>query len=328
MNAQQPSSSGEQEMDLLDIFSLLGRAFNNLMRFFFRIVDYLLKFWWIIILLIIGGAALGYFTKGEPSYKAELLLKTNFKSQAYVYNAINQFTYNIQEVDKDFISSIGGDPENFGISGASVDPIVEVIDIISLVGENDRVLSAMTREFKLEGEKELFATDRFLSNFKYHKLELSLKNEAGIADIKKLLDYINKQPFAIELKEKGIANHNDLISQSEKTVNQVDELVEIYKQRASLAQNSEDRIYVNTQNDNGLQELLDFKILMARNNEELKNDSVSATDVAVIVSDIQAYPDKSWRDKKELIYPIILIAGFLLFAGLFNLYKKYSETQS
>jgi type II secretory pathway component PulF len=79
MNAQQPSSSGEQEMDLLDIFSLLGRAFNNLMRFFFRIVDYLLKFWWIIILLIIGGAALGYFTKGEPSYKAELLLKTNFK---------------------------------------------------------------------------------------------------------------------------------------------------------------------------------------------------------------------------------------------------------
>ena len=327
MSTQLPNSAGDKEMDLMDIFSLLGRVFDNVMRFCFRIVDYVLKYWWIILILAVGGAALGYFTKGEPSYKAELLLKTNFKSQAYVYNAINQFTNNVQEVDTEFINSLGANTSDFGILGASIEPIVEVIDIISLVGENDRVLSAMTREFKLKDDKELFATDRFLSNFHFHKLEVALKGEESKTDIKYLINYINTQPYAKELKVKALENHKERIAYHDKTLEQIDQVVEAYNKEAYMASKaSEENFYFNNQNDNGLQELFDFKILLARNTEELKNDNVSYTDAAVIVSDVQAYPDKSWRDKKELIYPILLIVGFLLTAGLFNLYKTYSES--
>ncbi|EAQ39689.1 hypothetical protein MED134_09361 [Dokdonia sp. MED134] len=318
----QPAS--QQEMDLSDIFSLIGRFIKNCIYFIFRIVDFIIRKWWIILLLIVAGIVLGYFTKGAASYEANLLLKTNFKSQSYVYTAINQFNNNLAEGDTDFVISLGKDPSTFGVASVEVAPVVEVLDLIAYIGENDRALGEMTREFKLEDDRELFATDRFLSTYKYHKLTVGLKSEQSKEDIASLMSFINDQPFAKQLKEKGLQNHKEFIAYNEKTLKQLDELVEGYTKEAIGLQNtSKEGFYYNNRSDNEMSSLFDFKIMLSRNTEELKNDDVSYTDVAVIVSDIQASRDTSILDNMIIIYPLLFVILFLFISGTIKLYNSY-----
>lgn len=316
----------QQEMDLTDIFSLIGRFFKNIVYFIFRIVDFIIKMWWVILVLIIAGIVLGYVTKGSPSYEANLLLKTNFKSQSYVYNAIEQFNNNLAEGDVAFLESLGKDPLTFSVAAVEITPIVEVLDLVSYIGENDRALGEMTREFKLEDDKELFATDRFLSTYKYHKLTIILRSDDGKKDIESLMDFINKQPYAQDLKRKGIENHNEFIAYSENTLKQVDDLVEGYtKEALSTGKSLEEGFYFNNRSDNELSSLFDFKMLLARNTEEVKNDNVSYKDVAVIVSDIQASKTSSVLDNLVVIYPLLFIFLFLILAGTVSLYNSYKQ---
>lgn len=316
----------QQEMDLTDIFSLIGRFFRNIVYFFFGILEFMIKTWWVILLLIIAGIGIGFVTKAEPSYEAELLLKTNFKSQSYVYTAISQFNANLAEGDTEFVTSLGKDPETFSVAAVEINPVVEVLDLISYIGENDRALGEMTREFKLEDDKELFATDRFLSTYKYHKLSVGLRSEKGKEDIKALLSFINDQPYAKELKQKGIENHKEFIAYSEKTLQQVDDLVEGYtKEALSTEKATDEGFYFNNRSDNELSSLFDFKMLLARNTEEVKNDNVSYKDVAVIVSDIQASKDSSILDNVMIIYPILFVFFFLILAGIYKLFQAYKR---
>lgn len=317
----QPAS--QQEMDLSDIFSLIGRFIKNCIYFIFRIVDFIIRKWWIILLLIVAGIVLGYFTKGAASYEANLLLKTNFKSQSYVYTAINQFNNNLAEGDTDFVTSLGKDPSTFGVASVEVAPVVEVLDLIAYIGENDRALGEMTREFKLEDDRELFATDRFLSTYKYHKLTVGLKSEQGKEDIASLMSFINDQPFAKELKEKGIVTHTEFIKSQEQSIEQINSLINAYsKENGLLNSTKEEGFYFNNRSDN-ISDLFDVKTLLQRNLEELKNDDVSYTDVAVIVSDIQASRDTSILDNMIVIYPLLFVILFLFVSGTIKLYSSY-----
>lgn len=326
MSDQYPPPSTQQEMDLSDIFSVIGRFFKSIVYFFFGILDFMIKKWWVILLLILAGIAIGFVTKGEPSYEAQLLLKTNFKSQSYVYTAIKQFHANLAEADADFITSLGKDPETFGVAAVEINPVVEVLDLIAYIGENDRVLGEMTREFKLEDDKELFATDRFLSTYKYHKLTVGLKSEQAKEDIQSLLDFINEQPFAQELKRKGLENHKEFIAHSEKTLQQVDDLIKGYTIKEPSSEKLTDNgLYFDNRTESELSDLFDFKMLLARNTEEVKNDNVSYKDVAVIISDIQASKDSSILDNAMIIYPILFVFLFLVLAGIYELFKSYKK---
>lgn len=318
--------SVQQEMHISDIFSIIRRFFKSIVYFFFGILNLMIKKWWVILLLIIAGIAVAYLTKGEPSYEAQLLLKTNFKSQSYVYTAINQFNANLAEGDMDFVTSLGKDPETFGLAAVAVNPVVEVLDLISYIGNNDRVLGEMTREFKLEDDKELFATDRFLSTYKYHKLSIDLISEQGKEDIESLMRFINEQPYAQELKQKGLENHNDFIAHSEKTLKQIDEAIKRYNTKESSSEDLTDNgIYFDNRSEGGLSNLFDFKISLARNTEELKNDNVSYKDVAVILSDIQASRSSSILDNGMIIYPILFVFLFLLLSGFYKLFQSYKK---
>ena len=58
-------------------------------------------------------------------------------------------------------------------------------------------------------------------------------------------------------------------------------------------------------------DLFDVKTLLLKDLEEYKNDNVSYKNVAVIVSDIQAYEESSVLDNKMILYPIVLVFLFL-----------------
>ena len=315
----------QQEMDLTDIFSLVGRLFKNVVYSFFRIVDFIIKMWWVFLLLILAGIAIGIVLKEEPSYEANLLLKTNFTSQAYVYTAIEQFNNNIEEDDQRFIVSIGKSPESFSIKQVNVEPVVEVIDLVNYIGDNDGALGEMTREFKLKDDRELFATDRFLSKFKFHKLQIVFDSDKSLEDIESFLSFINDNPYAKELKKEGLKNHKVYLESQEQSIAQINELINSFsKDTGTSEQKGREGFYFNNQNEN-LASLFDTKSNLVEDLEIEKNDYVSYTDVAVIVSDIQVSKKSSIADNLIVIFPLGLVILFLMLSGIVSVYKSYKR---
>ncbi|AWH73732.1 hypothetical protein DCS32_06040 [Dokdonia sp. Dokd-P16] len=316
-------SGNQQEMDLSDIFSLVGRLFKNVVYSFFRIVDYVIKMWWAFLLLIIAGIAIGFVLKDEPSYEANLLLKTNFTSQAYVYTAIEQFNNNLEEDDEDFITSLGKSPENFSIKKVNVEPVVEVIDLVNYIGENDGALGEMTREFKLKDDRELFATDRFLSKFKFHKLKFTFDSDKNLEDIESFLSFINDNSYAKELKKEGLKNHKIYLESQEQSIAQINELINSFsKDNNKLEPKDGGGFYFNNQSNN-LASLFHTKSNLVEDLEIEKNDFVSYSDLAVIVSDIQVSKKSSITDNLIVIFPLGLVIIFLIFSGIVSVYKSY-----
>ncbi|WP_396597672.1 hypothetical protein [Dokdonia sp. R86516] len=318
----------QQEMDLSDIFSLIGRLFKNVVYSFFRVVDYFIKMWWAFLLLIVAGIALGFVFKEEPSYEANLLLKTNFTSQAYVYTAIEQFNNNLEEDDEGFITSLGKSPESFSIKEVSVEPVVEVIDLVNYIGENDGALGEMTREFKLEDDRELFATDRFLSKFKFHKLKFVFDSDKNLNDIETFLSFINDNSYAKELKKEGLKNHIAYLESQEQSIAQINELINsISKDKNISDQQGQQGFYFNNQNEN-LASLFHAKSNLVGNLEIEKNDFVSYSNLAVIVSDIQVSKKSSITDNLIVIYPLVFVIIFLILSGIVSVYRSYKRETS
>lgn len=321
-------SGNQQEMDLSDIFTLIGRLFKNVIYSFFRIFDFVIKMWWVFLLLIVAGIAIGFVLKEEPSYEANLLLKTNFTSQAYVYTAIEQFNSNLEENDENFIVSLGKLPESFSIKEVSVEPVVEVIDLVNYIGENDGALGEMTREFKLKDDRELFATDRFLSKFKFHKLQIVFDSDKNLEDIESFLSFINDNPYAKELKKEGLKNHMAYLESQEQSIVQINELINSLNKDNSISkQEGREGFYFNNQSEN-VASLFDTKSNLVEDLEIEKNDFISYTDVAVIVSDIQASKKSSIADNLIIIYPLGFVIIFLIVSGILSIYRSYKRETS
>lgn len=331
MSTQQTSSQVD-EMDLTDIFALFKRGFYKFLALCFKAIDFIFKFWWVILILVIAGAALGYFTKGKPYYTASLVIQTNFDSQPYVYNAIGQFNDNIGENDVDFIKSVGLDPGNPGIGEVTIQPVIDVVGLMEGMQVSERTLGTIIEELYVDDEIELFASDRFYSNYKYHKLEIGLSGEESLKSIDALMSYINDQPFMQGLKEEVVKNLEDRIAKNEKTLVQIDDLIANYSKNADLANRTSSSLtYFNNQNNLNVNGTLTFKNELIVETETLKNDLITYTDAAVIVSDLQTSTERKLKDKKEIIYPILLVFLFLFFAGIrfayVSLRKEVQEQQ-
>ena len=185
MSAPQSVSNVDQEMDLKDIFTLFQRTFYKFLALCFKAIDFIFKFWWIILLLIIAGAVVGFFSKGKPTYRSEVVVQSNFDSQAYLYNAIKQFDENLSEKDSVFLRSVDLALENTLIKSVEIKPVIDVMGLIEDIKTSDRTLTTIIKELEVSDEEELFASDRFYTNYKYHKLTVDLASEEAKSQIAK-----------------------------------------------------------------------------------------------------------------------------------------------
>lgn len=304
------------ELDLSDIISLFKRWLYSVLALFFKAIDYLFKFWWVVVLLVVIGVALGKFTMSPPSYSATIIVKTNFNSQAYVYNAIEQLESKIADKDISFISKnkLGG--EEIGVLSAEITPIIDVVSLLGGISNSDsRSLGSVLKELTVEDDEELFASERFYSNYQYHKLEVFLqdKDQGYVASV---LDYVNKQPSMRAIKEGYVKNQQERIVANTTTLNQIDALINNYTENiAVVARNAENLSFYNNQNNVNVNGALDLKNKIVLETEELKNEQITSTDALVALSDVQIVQDISFKDKKYLYYPILLVFLFLFLAG-------------
>ena len=328
MSAPQPASNADQEMDLTDIFALFQRTFYKFLALCFKAVDFIFKFWWIILLLIVAGATLGYFTKGKPSYRSVVVVQSNFDSQAYLYNAIQQFDDNLSEKDNVFLKSVGLPIEDTPIKRVEIRPVIDVMGLVEELKVSDRTFGTIIKELEVSDDEELFASDRFYTNYKYHKLIIDLRSEEGKKEISKIIDYVNNKPFIQRIKKERTKNTQERIDQNELLIVQSDELIESYTTSADLSkQITNDKLsFFNNTNNLNVNGILTFKNTLAIETEKLKNDLAESMDAVVVISDLQTSEKESFKDRKEIIYPVLFVFIFLVLAGIRYTYISLRRT--
>lgn len=315
--SQSNSENAIEELDLVDIFSLFKRWFFSVLALFFKAIDFLLKFWWVIILLIVIGVVAGKLTMSPPGYSATIVVKTNFDSQALIYNAIEQLEAKIADQDALFISTNKLSIDNKAVASATISPIIDVTSLLDGISKSDsRSFGSVLKEFTVENDEELFASERFYSNYKYHKLEVGLVGQDPTL-VQNVLDYVNSRPSLGTIKKGYVANLEDHINANEKTLSQINTIIENYADNIDVvSKNAKNLSYYNNENNLNLNGILDLKNKLVLETEELKNEQITTTDALVALSDIQIVTDTGLTDKKYIFYPLVLVFLFLIAAGI------------
>lgn len=115
MNKNLPEQSNSEEVDLGQLFKLIGNAFNRFFRFIGSILNSLfLAFVWLVffikkhiikfVIAAIIGFGFGYIKEmiSDPIYKSSIVVKQNYKTGENLYSVLEN--YNLLIVEKDSIT--------------------------------------------------------------------------------------------------------------------------------------------------------------------------------------------------------------------------------
>ncbi len=320
------TENAAEELDLTDIFSLFKRWAYSVLALFFKALDFIKKYWWILLILIATGVLLGIFSESPATYKSTVIVKTNFDSQPYVYNAIKQLEKKISDRDGTFIKNNKLAYKDNAIITATITPIIDVVSLLEGISASDsRSLGSVLKELTVEDDEELFASERFYSNFQYHKLEIGLLG-TDAKMIQHLVDYVNSQPSLIPIKEGYIKNQEDRIASNEKTLSQVNIMIDRYGDNLDVvSKNAKNLSYYNNENNINLNGVLELKNKLVLETEELKNQQITSTDALVVLSDAEVVKDVGFTDKKEIYYPILFLSIFFLLAAVRFTYLTFRQ---
>jgi len=113
--AENQINNNSDEIDLGQLFQLIGRGFTKLFNTFLRLFLFLKKSIFILGGLVIVGLATGYGLNKVISkkLKTEVIVKPNLESKNYLYDVIDEIQSNIKAKDTSFFKNIGITNINF-----------------------------------------------------------------------------------------------------------------------------------------------------------------------------------------------------------------------
>ena len=145
MSKELPQPEKTDEVDLGQLFKLIGNAFDRFFRFIGRILNSLfLAFVWVvffvkkhIIKLVVAGvigSGIGLFLEkgSQPIYKSSSILKQNYKTGENLYRLIDYYNALIDEKDLKTLN------EDFKIDESKLSSIVN-LDVEAVITDNDRI---------------------------------------------------------------------------------------------------------------------------------------------------------------------------------------------
>ena len=339
-NTPQPS----EEVDLGQLFKMIGNAFQRLFQFIGSIFNKLfLAFVWLVffikkravVLLIVAvaGLALGLiFDKtSPPTYKSSITVKQNYATGENLYGSIDYYNSLLKDGDYEVLGRV------LGLEKKVSEEILE-IEIEPIITDNDRVV--MFDKY-ISGLDSLAASkveyDVFVKNIKDYKHQLqqiSIKSKTR-ANFKNVFDNvigdINTNTFFVNEQAKDLAELNQQKVALEQSLAQSDSLQRTYKrvleQQMESKSTSETSITFEGNNDKNKTREFD----LYKNDIELRREIVQIErklkDKQNIVEIISGKHDSGFvDDTKELLgltlstksYYLVLftILAFVILFGL------------
>jgi hypothetical protein len=315
------------EIDLEFLFRKITNVVKKMIRACLNGLNFIFRNWIILLILVVVGAGIGYFMQSgkKKSQTADVVIRTNFETGEYTYNALNILQAKIKENDTTFLAKKGFRVDTLELNKIEIQPIVNFTDISKRFDPNDRNLEILLKSVEFEEETE--RSNSFNTSYKYHTVTMSLSHVATNKTVDKVIDYLNNQELIQEVAKVGRQNIIDQIERNDMTFAQIDSVLETYSKTESLS-TSNSQIYVVDKNFN-ISQVLELKMLLQTENKALKDELVFAKNAIVKLNDdpvVAAMP--GLLDKKVIMMPLLLVFLFLFFSWLRHTYfylKKFSQ---
>ncbi|GAA3656601.1 hypothetical protein [Flavivirga jejuensis] len=254
MSKDLPQPQQSEEVDLGQLFKLIGNAFSNLFHSIGRLFNKLfLAFVWLVFfvkthvlkLIIAGivGVVLGIVLEktSEAVYKSSITLKQNYDTGENLYNEINYYKNLIKQEDISTLENI------LGIKSDEAESILD-FEIEPVISENEKLqeFDAYLKEIDTS-LLETIEYKTFLNNSKdhdhqYQKITIKAEERKNFKKVfHKIITNINSNVYFKREQEKDLIELRERASAITKSLIKADTLLAVYQKAiVKSAENNND----------------------------------------------------------------------------------------
>ena len=236
------------EIDLGQLFQLIGKGFNKIFISFLRVFMYFKKNIFILLGLMILGAGIGYGLSQilTKKLKTEVIVKPTMGSKNYLYDIVAEIQANIKSKNIEFFNDIGLPVDNLEGFEISIGPV----DDGKVTSESEMKFLELLQNFDAESVAGIVRAELQNKTSYTHRITFNYsKANNGQLFAEKVMDYINSNEYFDGLIEIYRENATSRIEENKKLLKQVDEIIVNYSK--TIAQNNSssgtDRIVLDNQ---------------------------------------------------------------------------------
>ena len=318
------------EIDLGQLFQMIGNGLNRVFKAFLSAFVYLKKNALILIGLAVIGALIGFGLNriSSKKLKTEVIVKPQMESKNYLYDVINEIQANIKAKDTVFFSNMGIDLADFDGLEVSIAPVndnresseseIKYLELLQSFENTEAIADIVRAELQNK------------SSFNHRITFLYKDAKVGQQFAKAVIAYINTNEYFDDLIAVYRENATSRIEENKQLLKQVDEIITSYAkkmgQKDEMAGN--DRIVLDNQETVNITGLFDLKNNLIKDIESKNLELEQRTDPIKIINfgKPQQIIKPLFR-KNIVLFPLILIGIFFLFSFLKYLNRKALEMQ-
>ncbi len=348
-----PKQTNPEEVDLGQLFTIIGKGFNNLFSFIgnifvgaYRVVLLLLihffnrKYWYAGVLII--GVIVGYLIdeSKEKEYGANMYIQTNFNSTRQVYENIKQF-HQLAYQDKDTLEiakRLNISPEDAShLKGFYIEPDLDENNLAKMYSNFYVQLDSVSR---VETSYEKYKKSLTPSSFEIHKIGVASTDKSIYKKIEPgLIKGISGNEYLDQLLEVNKLNlekkDKTLLKEAQKTDSLLNEYLKIRVKESEkeMIPGTGTNLYMGNAESNNLIvneiNIIDKILELEAQRREISEDKVVQKNVINVLSNFpeSGYDISEWYHKMKLVLPIFLLALTLLIFTLVGL-GKYLDIHS
>jgi hypothetical protein len=315
------------EIDLGQLFNMIGNGFNRIFKWFLRIFLYFKKNFLILLGLSVAGVliAVGLNQIVKEKLKTEVIVKPNLESKGYLYDVVNEIQANIQANDISFFNRIG-------IKVSSLKGYEIMIDETLDKSNSDDNLEylELLEKFQSDGlVKDIIRNEILKKSSIYYRIVFYYKDsEKGKIFSQKVMEYINSNSYYNELIKINLENAQARINQDEGLLLQMDELISRYSDKMAVTEGKmeDQRIILDNEKQLDIARLFELKNNLIRDIETKKIELQEQKNaISIIYFGENQKAQKTIFGKKIVLIPLILISIFFLIDITKYLNRKAAE---
>ncbi len=317
------------EIDLGQLFRMIGRGFNSLFRSFLKVYLYFKTNFWKLAILVVIGLAIGFGLKFliSDQLKTEVIVKPNFDSKDYLYDVVEEIDANLKSKDTVFFRDLGIVVSELKSLQISIEPIEEQKE------EENREEDLKYLEVLQNFQGDSFISDVVKSEILKksalnHRITFLYNNPlAGREATRRLIEYINDNEYFSELQQIYTQNAELKIKRNQELIEQIDAIIDGYtKNLSSEKEVNQGTLVLENEKSLEVPSLLSLKNALVKEIERKKLEMAEQKNTISIINFGKNQKVKvPVYNQGILVIPFILMVLFLLVSFFKYLNKKSSE---
>jgi len=213
-----------EEIDLGYLIRKINGLFIKLLKLFFEVISFFIKYKIISIIILIIGIAYGTYKdlNRKTVYNNEAIVIPNFESSDYLYDKINALQLKAKARDTVFLKSILGN-EYYRFKGIQIEPMLDIYNFVANSRDKIDILRILYQNQNFDDFVENPTISKY---YKYHKVTIKIAGyDNSDKVIASLMEHINDNDHLKEYSSIYRAHYHNQIRLYDQMIGQIDSVI-------------------------------------------------------------------------------------------------------